>query len=154
MTNKNAPVTASTNAQSTIAAKLAETKEESQEPKSLVAEEKFQEYKSALSSVRLITDGKPGIRITFTNFKLLTQTKEVIEYLNKEIKLGLPGITKGALLSLDDVNPMQTLRREMEAKVRAEMAEEAKNAALGKTKDMGDYVQPKLNPAGSNTVVG
>ena len=120
-------------------------------PTDLVAAEKFQEYKAARPSVRLITTG--GIRILFTNFKLLTQTKEVIEYLDAEIARGLPGITKGELLTLDDVNPMQTLRREVEAKVRAEIAEEAKQAALGNSRDMGGTeAKAQIAPASTKAV--
>lgn len=140
------------NANTTIASKLAVTAAASKAPieeKDLVVAEKFQEYKSARSSMRLITF--EGIRITFTNFKLLTQNEDVINYLDDEIKKGLPGVIKGALLTLADVNPMETMRREMELKVRAEIAEEAKQAALGTSKDMGTYATPKLNPAGSDT---
>ncbi len=141
-----------TNTSNTVAAKLAASKQNQEKPKSLVVAEKFQEYRSSRSAMRLITTG--GIKITFTNFRLITQTKEVIEYLDDEItKKSIPGITKGELLTLDEVNPMQTLRREMEAKVRAEMAEEAKSAALGKSPDMGETANRSyIAPLGSNSV--
>ena len=140
-----------TNALNTLQAKLNAGANTDQEPKTLVVEEKFQEYKAARSSMRLITDG--GIRITFTNFRLLTQTKEVIEYLDDQLKKGLQGITKGELLTMADVNPMATLRREMEAKVRAEIAEELKQAALGNTKDMGSTEHSaQISPANTKNV--
>jgi len=120
------------------------------EATSLVDSKQFQEYKSSRSAMRLITD--TGIKITFTNFRLLTQTKEAIEYLDKEIASGLPGITKGKLLTLDEVNPMETMRRDLESKIRKELAEEAKQAALGNTKDMGSYGAANLNPSSSKTV--
>lgn len=118
----------------------------------LAAEEQFQEYKASRPSVRLITTG--GIRITFTNFRLLTQSAAAIAYLDEEIKSGgLPGITKGELLTMADVNPMQTLRREVEAQVRAELKQEAADAVEGKSKDMGSTeAAAKLNVATTKAV--
>lgn len=120
-------------------------------PEKLVVEEKFQEYKSARSAMRLITTG--GIRITFTNFKLLTQNPDVIEYLDKEIKSGLQGVTKGELLTLDEVNPMATLRREIEQEVRAKLIQEAADKAAGVSKDMGSTeFKANISPANSDNV--
>jgi len=147
MTKTPAPTATQTNVQATLATKLAESKE----PATLVVEEKFQEYKSARPSVRLITE--EGIRVTFTNFRLLTQTKEVIAYIDKELaRNGLPGISKGALLTLDEVNPMQTLRRQIEMEMREKLKQEAADAATGVTRDMGESALQKLNATSSNQV--
>lgn len=153
MTNKNINTVSGKPAQGNNAAVVLQAKLNQQaatedEPKSLVADDKFQEYKSSRPSIRLIT--KTGIRITFTNFKLLTQTKEVIEYLNDEIEKGLPGITKGKLLTLDEVNPMQTLRREIEAEVRADLIKEAADKAAGISRDMGTSAQQGLKATSTN----
>ena len=139
-----------TNAQTTIAAKLKETKQPETTPEELVVEEKFQEYRSARPSVRLITE--EGIRITFANFRLLTQTEQVIEYLDSEIARGLPGISKGELLTLDEVNPMQTLRREIEAEMREKIKQEAIDKASGVTRDMGETDLQKLNAVSAEQV--
>lgn len=120
-------------------------------PKTLVEEGKFQEYKASRSSVRLITKG--GTRITFTNFRLLTQTKEVIEYLDDEIlKRGIPGITKGDLLTLDEVNPMQTLRRQVKAELLEELKQEASDKAAGITRNMGETTLQRLNAVSAGQV--
>lgn len=99
-------------------------------------EEEFQQYKSAKPSIRLITE--KGFRITFTNYTYLTQNEDAIAYLDRQIEAGLQGVTKGEVLTTSDLNPMAKLRKELEAQIRAEMAEEAKNAALGITRDMGE----------------
>lgn len=114
-------------------------------------EQEFQEYTSARSSTRLITES--GFRITFTNFQYLTQNEEAIAYLDEQIKLGLAGITKGKVLTTSDLNPMEALRKTMEAEIRAKIAEEAKNEALGITKDMGvTGGAPSISPASSKAV--
>lgn len=116
----------------------------------LVKKEKFQEYKSARSSTRLITNG--GIKITFVKFRLLTQSPAVIDYLNAEIEAGMPGITKGDLLTLDEVNPMATLRREVKEEVLAEIRQEAIDKVEGNKRDIGEAALQKLNAAGSDQV--
>jgi uncharacterized membrane protein YqjE len=121
-----------------------------EEKGTLVKEEKFQEYKSSLTSIRLITKG--GIKITFTKFKLYTQSPAVIAYLDDEIKNGLPGITKGALLTLDEVNPMATLRREVKAELLEELKQEAADNAAGVTRNMGETALQNLKALNASQV--
>lgn len=99
-------------------------------------EEEFQQYNSAKPSVRLITEA--GFRITFTNYTYLTQNEDAISYLDRQIASGLQGITKGEVVTTSDLDPMAKLRKELEAKIREELAQEAANAAKGITRDMGD----------------
>lgn len=137
---------------SATALQVNKEKEQKLESKgTLVEKEQFQEYKAARSSVRLITHG--GIKVTFTDFRLLTQSPAVMDYLNSEIKAGtLPGITKGELLTLDEVNPMATLKRKVRAELLEEMKKEASDKAEGITRDMGESAMQKLNPANSGHV--
>lgn len=113
--------------------------------------EKFQEYKSARVAVRMMTP--EGIRITFTGHKFLTQNEAVIAYLDSEIKAGATHITKGEVLTTDDLDPMATLRREMKEEVRKEMEEEAKKKALGIVPNMGSTAnKPTIQTSNSKDV--
>jgi hypothetical protein len=118
------------------------------------AEQEFQQYRCAKASTRLITTS--GFRITFTNFQYLTQNAEAIDYLDSQIACnGIQGITKGDVLTTSDLNPMEALRKTMEASIRKEIAAKAVADALGESKDMG-YTDPlaKLNAATSKNVAG
>lgn len=130
-----------TNAASTIATKLAESKK----PEA----PKYQHYASARVAMRLITD--KGVPIIFTGYQFITQDEDVIEYLNTEIKKGLPGILKGELLSLEDKDPMAALKRKHIAEYEEEKVQEAIAAAKGETQDMGKTEgATTLKPATSN----
>lgn len=105
-------------------------------PETPPQEEEFQQYHSAKPSVRLITDN--GFRITFTKFQYITQNQDAIDYLDAQIKLGIPGIIKGEIVTTTDLDPMAKLRKEIEEEVRAKLIKEAKDEALGIEKDMGE----------------
>lgn len=115
-------------------------------------EQEFQSYACSRSSTRLITPA--GFRITFTDFKYLTQNEDAIAYLDYEIQAGnLIGITKGKVVTTSDLNPMEALRKTVRAELIAELAEEAKNSALGIVKDRGKTAgAPNLNVASTKTV--
>lgn len=98
-------------------------------------EEKYQHYSSARIAMRLITD--KGKRIVFTGYEFLTQDEDIIEYLDTEIKQGLPGIAKGKLMTASESDPMEALRRKHIKEYEDQKAEEAANASRGITKNMG-----------------
>lgn len=112
---------------------------------------KYQHYTSARVSMRLVTTaGKP---IIFTGYEFLTQNKDLIEYLDKEIKDGLPGITRGELVSLEDKDPMAALKRKIIAEHEAKKEKDAIAAARGESKDMGKTAGAStLNPTSTNQV--
>jgi hypothetical protein len=110
----------------------------------------FQQYKASRSSARIVTD--KGIRITFAGFELLTHDPAVIEYLDAQIAIhGLPGITKGEALTLNDRNPMATMERKLRIQIKKELEEEAAARARGEFKDMGSTEgAPKMKVLTSN----
>lgn len=98
-------------------------------------EKKFQHYKSSRQAMKMIS--KTGRKIIFVNYQYMTCEKDIIEYLNEEIELGLNVITKGELLTSEEADPMAALKRKHIAEYLAKKAEELKNVALGVSKDMG-----------------
>jgi hypothetical protein len=114
-------------------------------------EQEFQQYKSARPAVRFVTS--VGLRITFTNFQFLTQNPDAIDYLDLEIARGLQGITKGEVLTTSDLDPMQSMRKKVRAELLAELEEQAKNEAAGKSKDMGSTEnKAQISPASTKQV--
>jgi len=114
---------------------------------------KYQHYTSARIAMRLVT--KTGKRIIFTGFEYFTQDEDVIEYLDSEIKQGLPGITKGKLMSFAEKDPMEKLKREIIAEHEEKKAQEAADASRGITKNMGNTKQKgeaAINPLSSKQV--
>lgn len=96
----------------------------------------FQQYKSARVAMRLVTTR--GVQIKFTNYELLTQDPEVIEYLDNEIKRrGLPTVTKGAELTLEDINPEKAMERRLREKIEKEVAAEIEAGTYGKARQFG-----------------
>ena len=114
---------------------------------------KYQHYTSARIAMRLVT--KTGKRIIFTGYEYFTQDEDIMEYLDSEIKQGLPGITKGKLMSFAEKDPMEKLKREIIAEHEEKKAKEAADASRGIKKDMGNS-KPKgevaINPLGSDNV--
>jgi len=114
---------------------------------------KYQHYSSARIAMRLVTE--KGKRIIFTGFEYFTQDEDIIKYLDDEIRQGLPGITKGKLMSFAEKDPMEKLKREIIAEHEDKKAQEAADAARGIKKDMGNTKkgsEPAINPLGSDQV--
>lgn len=92
-------------------------------------EKKYQHYSSSRISMRMIST--KGRLINFTNFGFATDDQEVIDYLDNEIKLGLKDITKGALITEEEADPMYAFKQQViaehEAKKAAEAAGELQN---------------------------
>lgn len=95
----------------------------------------FQHYTCSRPSVKLTTP--TGIRIAFTNYTYLTQDETVIEYLDKEIAAGLGIITKGELLSKEDSDPMERLRKKHIEDYLAEQKAKQEAIGRGELPDMG-----------------
>lgn len=72
-------------------------------------EPEYQQYSSSRISTCMIVPG--GKRINFTNYEYYTKDPEIIAYLDKEIAAGMRVITKGKMVSQDDLNPAAALRR-------------------------------------------
>ena len=120
-------------------------------PKDLVAKNEFQKYTSSRQAVRLITDN--GFRITFTDHTFLTQNEGAIEYLDREIAKGLRSITKGDVLTTEDLDPMAVLRKKFFAEFQEKQAKERADAANGIFPDMGTTAGAStVKPASSATV--
>lgn len=100
-------------------------------------EKKFQMYHSSTPGICLMTPG--GKKIAFSHHDLITDDEEVISYIDREIKAGMPFITKGELVTSEDLDPMASLKRKHFEEFLAMEAEEAKQLALGNTKDFGTY---------------
>jgi hypothetical protein len=116
-------------------------------------ETRFQHYMSALTSIQLISS--KGTKIIFINHQFVTCDPDAIEYLNAEIERGLPGITMGELMTREEADPMSAIKAKWKEELRVEMVEEAKQAALGNEKDMGETDKnANINPAASKTVAG
>jgi hypothetical protein len=103
---------------------------------------KFQHYQSSRIAMRMITD--KGKKIIFTKFEFLTQDEEIITYLDTQIAEAKYtgrnlGITKGKLLTYDDIDPMAVLKRKHIAEYLASEQQELADKATGKAgaKDMG-----------------
>lgn len=93
-------------------------------------EETFRVFKSSRSSTRLITD--KGFRITFTAYQYITQNKDAIEYLEKCIAEGVPGISDAGTTTAEELNPENAARKKYFAEFLA-MQEELANP----NRDMG-----------------
>jgi hypothetical protein len=71
----------------------------------------YQVYNSSRISTCLFTTS--GKRINFSNYQYYTKDTEIIAYLDREIKDGLTGFTKGKMLSAEDLNPEAAKKREI-----------------------------------------
>lgn len=111
---------------------------------------KYQHYKSSRTAMRLIT--VKGKKIIFSGYEFITQDEDIIEYLDYEIKQGLPGIVKGELLTVDEANPMEALRRKHVTEYLEQQKEKKADIAKGISKDMGSNAVNRLNPVSSNQV--
>jgi len=114
---------------------------------------KYQHYKSSRASVRLISTA--GRRITFINHQFVTCEQELIDYLDDEIAKGVPGITRGELLTREEADPMSAIKRKHFEEFKAMQEAERIAAAKGEEKDMGTTVsKPEVSPASTRKLGG
>ena len=107
------------------------------ETRTLQEQQKFQHYKCARPSMRMITSA--GKRINFAKFELFTQDEDIIAYLDAEIKINPNvGVIKGALMSVEDKDPMAALKRQHYLEFQQQKEAEAVAAAKGEVPDMGN----------------
>lgn len=106
---------------------------------------KFQHYKSAKSSMRLIST--LGTKITFIHHEFITADPDAIDYLNTEIERGLPGITAGELLTSEEADPMAMLKKQLRAEIIQEIDARDNGAAK---QDMGS-TDPKAKVGAVST---
>ncbi len=111
-----------------------------------VEEQKFQHYKSSRLSMRMITI--KGKKIQFTGHQFITTDKDIIEYIDSEIRLGLNVVTKGPLLTSAESDPMEQLRKKHIKEYLEQQAKEASDKALGITRDMGNTKSKEMIAAG------
>lgn len=116
------------------------------ETKKVADTSKYQHYISAKQHTKLVTP--TGRMIPFVNFKFITNDPELIAYLDKEIELRIPGITKGELLTHEEADPMQALRNKH---IMEYLAKEA--AGKKENIDMGSTVATGINPVSTVTAV-
>lgn len=124
-------------------------------------EKKYQHYAYAKAATQLITDS--GKKFSFVDHKFITDDQEIIEYLDREIAAGLGVITKGALLSSRESDPMRSVKEKAVADYIAEQARLNTDKALGVSADMGKTDQKaqfspmstkELTTAGVNATAG
>ena len=116
------------------------TPEPVQEP---VLEIKFQHYECARQSTKLLTP--TGRAIIFINHEFITSDEGLIEYLNNEIANGLRDVTKGALMTAAEADPMAALKAKWIEEGKKQAQQEAEQAALGVSADMGDTRKSKVD---------
>lgn len=105
-------------------------------------------FKARIPSVNYIfKNGKPAI---FVQGRFATDIAAEIEELKSEIAAGHPHIfidENEAEIDSNLINPIQALRAQIEAELRAEMA-----AATNPANDMGSTTQEPLKPANSQDI--
>jgi hypothetical protein len=101
----------------------------------LNSEKRFQHYAYAKAATQMITP--LGKKFSFVANTFITDDKEIMEYLDDCIDSGMKEITKGSLLTAKDADPMRAVKDAAIAEYKAELAEKAKNEALGNFPDMG-----------------
>ena len=72
----------------------------------------FQYYNCSIQSMRMCTSN--GTPIIFKDFQLVTDNIDIIAYLEHELskELESQGITRGALLTKEEMDPMEVLRKQ------------------------------------------
>jgi len=117
----------------------------------LDAPKEYQTYNSSRVSMQMVST--TGRRIRFSDYLFITKDEDLIEFLDREIALGNPYVTKGGKVATANRDPMAILRAKFYDEFKQAQAEEAKNRALGITKDMGSTANPApINPLGSGSV--
>ncbi len=125
-------------------------------PEAVPVPESVPEYQTYICSrVSTILISKIGQRIRFSNFTFITKEQSIIDYLDEEIAAGLKDITKGERVFTSDKDPMAALRAKHFKEFEDQKEQEAKNKALGITRNMGDNRpkdKPGLSPLSTNQV--
>lgn len=98
-------------------------------------EKKYQHYSCSMNAMKTITP--TGKKIVFVRGELITDDKEVIEYLDDQISKGLKMFTKGALLTHEEADPMANLKKKFIEEYLADQEKKKQDAALGKLPNMG-----------------
>lgn len=127
-------------------------------PTAKPVEKKYQHYASSRVSTRMLT--KTGREIKFVNYQFITDDKDLIEYLNGEIAMGLRAITKGELLTHAESNPMEilkaALKKELESEIETRIRAEIEAEMKGKEVELPDMGKTEgattINPATSKDV--
>jgi len=96
---------------------------------------KYQHYHYAKAATQMITP--TGKKFSFVNYKLVTADPEIISFLDEQIAAGLNVVTKGALLTSKESDPMRAIKDAAIEEYKKEQAELAMNKALGINPDMG-----------------
>ena len=109
-----------------------------------VTEKKYQHYAYSRSSTQMITP--TGKKFSFVGGAFITDDVEIIDYLATCIASGVTTITKGALLTAKEADPMAAYKDKVIAEYEAEKAEAAVTAALGTQADMGTTNTGKSKP--------
>lgn len=107
-------------------------------------EKKYQHYAYSKAATQLITP--KGKKFSFVSHQLITDDPEIIEYLDAEIANGLKVITKGALLTSKESDPMRAVKALGVKEYLEEQAKLAMNNALGVKEDMGSTDTGKSKP--------
>ena len=96
--------------------------------------------------MQFITSG--GKKFGFTHYRLVTRDEDVIAYLDLELKQGLPGVTKGELLTAEEADPMTAIKAAAVAEYIATQKAIAEGSMeLGNTKNA-----PDLKPMSTKTM--
>jgi hypothetical protein len=106
-------------------------------------------YKSDRKSMQVCTD--KGKVVVFVAGLYFTADEEIIAYLDREIKAGMPGISysqEELYFDPEKYDPMAKLRKQVRAELLAEMARAAGNPE----RDMGSYEQARLNPSNTTNI--
>lgn len=82
-----------------------------------VVEEEYQVYKSSLTNQRIVMPNGKCLRITSN--KYITKDAAEIEFLDKEISLGFPYMSKSTPIMTSDLDPMSALRKKFFAEFEA-----------------------------------
>ena len=116
------------------------------------AEASFQSYRSARIATKIVTI--TGITVNFTNHQFITNNKEIIAYLDEAIKAGLSGITRGDVVTSEDLDPMVALRKKFYAEFReAEAKREAELQDFSPAEGSPESSAKKIGMTSSATIV-
>ena len=110
-------------------------------------ERQYQTYFHSMSSSKMLTD--KGTPIIFQEHKCYTDVQEVMDYLDKEIAGGLKLITKGELVTSEDLDPMAAIKKRVIAEY---LKDQEKLAAAGKAQaGSGIMSSAMLTTGGAST---
>ena len=105
----------------------------------------YQTYRSTLTSHKMVTPGGKVLQVIGNQF--VTNNEDDIAFLDAEIKAGFPYLTKGDVVTSEELDPMVALRKKIIAEY---LASEA--AELGGQPDASTSDTPTLTPVSSEKV--